>query len=201
MANRTLWTLLLTLAALQCSCAAPMSPKMQLSMEIFGEFMDMMVAILEEAADQLQRIIDDAENILPDQPESHLLTKFKEFVNLANSMDIDDSFEMTELIESLDILEVLDSDCSSNDISSEVDQMFMRIVEEHGGEDLEQSVANIINKKMGIIIEKMDAYISTWPEHRRARKSDFINMFNDIKNEKDAFEKLDKWVDFDLIYM
>ncbi|KAH8255806.1 hypothetical protein KR038_011100 [Drosophila bunnanda] len=171
--------------------SAPTFTRLQLEFDVANEMFQLMTATLEEFEDFIQRVIDEAELILPPDSRSTILEMCQELINILKPMDIEDSFDMERMADAMeDIINLFDS-LESSEFSSEADEIVVSIFEQHGGEDIERRLEDKLTVALQRIEQRYANYISTWSESRQARNSEFLKWFMDFKNEKDAFEKLD----------
>ncbi|XP_020810427.1 uncharacterized protein LOC110185766 [Drosophila serrata] len=191
MANRVLWSFLIALTILQSSRSAPTFTKLQLEFDVANEMFQLLSDTLEEFKDFVQRVINEAELILPPDSKSTILEMCQEFINIINPMDIEDSYELERMTDAMeDIINLFES-LESSEFNSEADEIVMSIFEQHGGEDIERRLEEKMADALQRIEQRLANYISTWSESRQARNSEFLKWFMDFKNEKDPFEKLD----------
>ncbi|XP_016973439.1 uncharacterized protein LOC108040469 [Drosophila rhopaloa] len=199
MANRKAWTFLFTLAALQSSFAAPPANRWQLQFEVTNELFQLVTDSLEELRNVFQLVIDEAELILPPNSKSLILTELKEFVSVLDSLNFDDSLELSNLEEALEELEYIIESADSKEFESEADEVVVQLFIQHGVEDLEKILESNLETTLKSIERKVENYLSTWSDSRLARNSELVKQFNDFKNEKDVFEKLEKLSNSDFV--
>ncbi|KAH8282149.1 hypothetical protein KR054_005773, partial [Drosophila jambulina] len=179
--------------------SAPTFTRLQLEFDVANEMFQLMTATLEEFKEFIQRVIDEAELILPPDSESTILEMCRELINILNPMDIEDSFEMERMADAMeDIMNLFDS-LDSSEFTSEADELVMSIFEQHGGEDIERRLEDKLADALQRIEQRLANYISTWSDSRQARNSEFLKWFMVFKNEKDPFEKLDLLYESDFI--
>ncbi|XP_016944824.3 uncharacterized protein OS9 [Drosophila suzukii] len=199
MASRTTWTFLFAFAALQSSLAAPAANRYQLQYEVTNELFQLVTNALEELRNVFQLVIDEAELILPPDSKGLILMDLKEFVKMLDSLDLDDSLELTILEDALEEMENIIEIADSKEFESEADEVVVQLFIQHGGEDLEQILERNLENTLKSIERKVENYMSSWSDSRLARNSDLVKQFMDFKNEKDVFEKLDKLSNSDFI--
>ncbi|KAH8266680.1 hypothetical protein KR018_009978 [Drosophila ironensis] len=192
MANRILWSLLIALAALQSSNGAPVLAKMQLDLYVTNEILQLLSGTLDEIANFLQSVIDEAERVLPSNAESLLLLELKRFVSMVNSLDhsseeLENIEEMFDLIGLTNIFEPL----ASMENLSKADQIVLQILTNHGVDVLEDRLVAKMHKTLDRIEQKIDKYIMSWSDNKASRKSDFIRWYNNFKNEDDIIAKVE----------
>ncbi|XP_017056607.1 uncharacterized protein LOC108098306 [Drosophila ficusphila] len=192
MANRITWTFLFAFAALQTSFAAPPVNRWQLQFEMANELFQMVTEAMEELKIVFQVVIDEAELILPPDSQGSILPELKEFVRRMDSLDFDDSFELSSLEDALEEMENILELSESREFESEADEVIVQLFIQHGVEDLEVILEKNLENTLKVIEKKMESYMSTWSESRLARNSELVKQFNEFKNEKDVYEKLDK---------
>lgn len=167
--------------------------------DVANEMFQLMTSTLEEFKDFVQRVIDEAELILPSDSKSDILDMCQKLVEVLNPMDVDDTFEMERMADAMeDIINLFDT-LSSAELNSEVEQIILSIFEQYGGEEIERRLEDKLANALQRIEKKLAIYISTWSDSRMARNSEFLKWFIDFKNEQDTFKKLDLLYHSDLI--
>ncbi|XP_037709688.1 uncharacterized protein LOC119547073 [Drosophila subpulchrella] len=199
MASRTTWTFLFAFAALQSALAAPAANRHQLQYEVTNELFQLVTDALEELRNVFQLVIDEAELILPPDSKGLILTELKEFVKVLDTLDLDDSLELSILEDALEEMENIIEIADSKEFESEADEVVVQLFIQHGGEDLEQILERNLENTLKSIERKVENYMSTWSDSRLVRNSDLVKQFMDFKNERDVFEKLDKLSNSDFI--
>ncbi|XP_001974196.2 uncharacterized protein LOC6548964 [Drosophila erecta] len=199
MASKISWTFLFAIAALQLSLAAPLVNKWQLQFEVSNELFQMVTDAMEQLRKVFQLVIDEAELILPPDSKGNILKELKELVAALDTLDFDDSFELNRLEDALEELESIISIAGSKEFESEADEVVVQLFMQHGVEDLEQILEKNLETTLKTVEQKVEKYMSTWSDSRLARNSDLVRQFNDFKNEKDVYEKLDKLSNSDFI--
>ncbi|KAI8043083.1 uncharacterized protein LOC128261599 [Drosophila gunungcola] len=198
MANRIAWAFIFALAALQSSFAAPPANRWQLQFEVTNELFQMITEALEELRNVFQLVIDEAELILPPNTKSLILTELKELVAAVDSLNFDDSLELSNLEEALEEMQSVMEIADSREFESEADEVVLQLFIQHGVDDLEKILELNLETTLKAIEMKVQNYLSTWSDSRLARNSDLVKQFKDFKNEEDVYEKLDKLSNFDL---
>ncbi|XP_039482250.1 uncharacterized protein LOC120445742 [Drosophila santomea] len=199
MASKITWTFLFAIAALQLSLAAPPINKWQLQFEVSNELFQMVTDAMEQLRKVFQLVIDEAELILPPDSNGNILKELKEFVAALDTLDFDDSFELNRLEDALEELESIISIAGSKEFESEADEVVVQLFIQHGVEDLEHILEKNLETTLKSVEQKVEKYMSTWSDSRLARNSDLVKQFNEFKNEKDVYEKLDKLSNSDFI--
>jgi len=166
---------------------------------VTNELFQLVTNALEELRNVFQLVIDEAELILPPDSKGLILTDLKEFVKMLDSLDLDDSLELSILEDALEEMENIIEIADSKEFESEADEVVVQLFIQHGGEDLEQILERNLENTLKSIERKVENYMSTWSDSRLVRNSDLVKQFMDFKNEKDVFEKLDKLSNSDFI--
>lgn len=179
--------------------AAPPINKWQLQFEVSNELFQMVTDAMEQLRHVFQLVIDEAELILPPNSKGHILRELKDFVAALDTLDFDDSFELNRLEDALEELESIISIAGSKEFESEADEVVVQLFIQHGVEDLEQILERNLETTLKIVEQKVEKYMSTWSDSRLARNAAMVKQFNDFKNEKDVYEKLDKLTNSDFI--
>nr|XP_017095771.2 uncharacterized protein LOC108124547 [Drosophila bipectinata] len=191
MMNRVLCSLLVTLAAMQSSGAAPIMANIQLDLYVANEVVQLLSSTLDEIARFLQPVIDEAERVLPPDSRSFLLTDIKKLVSLIGELD-ENSEELDEIGEMFDLLGLANIfEPSDYPDLSETDQIVVRILQKHGIDVFEQKLVTKFDKTMHKIEQRIEKYIMGMSDSKVARKADFIEWYNDFKNENDIGEKIE----------
>ncbi|EDV54596.1 uncharacterized protein Dere_GG21601 [Drosophila erecta] len=159
----------------------------------------MVTDAMEQLRKVFQLVIDEAELILPPDSKGNILKELKELVAALDTLDFDDSFELNRLEDALEELESIISIAGSKEFESEADEVVVQLFMQHGVEDLEQILEKNLETTLKTVEQKVEKYMSTWSDSRLARNSDLVRQFNDFKNEKDVYEKLDKLSNSDFI--
>ncbi|KAH8325865.1 hypothetical protein KR067_009302 [Drosophila pandora] len=171
--------------------AAPIMANIQLDLYVANEVVQMLSSTLDEIARFLQPVIDEAERTFPPDAHSFLLSEIKKLVNLIGELD-ENSDELDEIGEMFDLIGIAQIfDPSDYPDLSDTDQIVVRILEEHGIEVFEQKLIAKFDKTMHKIEQRIEKYIMGMSDSKATRKADFIEWFNDFKNESDIGEKIE----------
>ncbi|SPP85958.1 uncharacterized protein LOC117587878 [Drosophila guanche] len=195
-----MWRLLCLLAALQFAGAAPISSGTQLAYDVTNEIFAIVETSCLETARLLQRVLDDAELLMPPNTQSEILEAFGEFVDLVKQIDMDDSVQLELLATDLDYLSDIFDLKDSAELDSEADRMVMRLLRQHGIDDFEDMLLDRFDAALKRIEGKVESYIGGMSESKLMRKTELLDWFETFKNEKDTLDKLSLLLESDYIF-
>ncbi|XP_034667845.1 uncharacterized protein LOC117901261 [Drosophila subobscura] len=195
-----MWRLLCLLAALQFAGAAPISSGTQLAYDVTNEIFAIVETSCLETARLLQRVLDDAELLMPPNTQSEILEAFGEFVDLVKQIDMDDSVQLELLATDLDYLSDIFDLKDSAELDSEADRMVMRLLRQHGIDDFEDMLLDRFDAALKRIEGKVESYIGGMSESKLMRRTELLDWFETFKNEKDTLDKLSLLLESDYIF-
>ncbi|BFF93591.1 uncharacterized protein DMAD_11419 [Drosophila madeirensis] len=195
-----MWRLLCLLAALQFAGAAPISSGTQLAYDVSNEIFAIVETSCLETARLLQRVLDDAELLMPPNTQSEILEAFGEFVDLVKQIDMDDSVQLELLATDLDYLSDIFDLKDSAELDSEADRMVMRLLRQHGIDDFEDMLLDRFDAALKRIEGKVESYIGGMSESKLMRRTELLDWFETFKNEKDTLDKLSLLLESDYIF-
>ncbi|EDW75944.2 uncharacterized protein Dwil_GK19048 [Drosophila willistoni] len=189
-----MWCLIFILAALHSASTAPFNT-ITLEMDIIKEMAEAIADILYKQIDLFERVIEDAELLLPADTTSQFLNEIEIFLDTAHH--ILKAIENSEELDSIeDTIEEL-FDFLDLDDSNEADKLIDRLLEQYGLIEFEQYQEERLSRAFHRIEQHVEIYLDRLTDEKLKRHSDVLEWFLNFQNEKDIEKKLSIAMDVD----
>ncbi|XP_064553971.1 uncharacterized protein LOC135439221 [Drosophila montana] len=175
-----MWRLVLLLSVLQSAYTSPITPCEKLGTVLALEITSFTKKTLNEGAELLQRVIDNAELLELSDIDRITLEQFAEFID--GTRHAVDSGELEDLLEEL--VELLDLD----DVSLEQDDsevLVVKLLRQYGFDTFERN----LEKQLRTFMERTEYHVEAYLKRQNAKDSEMPTWFTEFHAEKDIERK------------